>query len=336
MAEYSAQHWDVVGHDWAVDQLTLAMNSGRSRHAYLFSGPPAIGKRTLARAMAMALNCQAETGKPCGTCRPCKLISQDKHPDITFVEADRVGGTIKIDQIRNLQHTLALRPYEARYRVAIIKRYQEAHAAASNALLKTLEEPAQNVVIILLTDNLHAILPTILSRCQHLPLHPLPLQTTAHALQEHWQVPDTDAKLLAHLSGGRLGWAVQTLQDDSLLNERYDYIDVLEQVLREPFSIRFGVLDDITRQRDALAHVLQLWQTYWRDAFLLAYGSHSWVTNIDRYDNLQALVEHTSPEAITIALEATRRTLKYIDYNVNAKLAIETMMLDYPALPKAT
>lgn len=335
MTGFSAQNWQVIGHQWAVEQLTRAMNSGRNRHAYLFSGPPSVGKTTLARSMAMALNCLSTSNKPCGECRACTLIAKDSHPDVAYVEADRVGGTLKIDQIRDLQHLLSLRPYEAQYRVAIIKRYQEAHVAASNALLKTLEEPAKSVVIILLTDNLHALLPTIISRCQHVPLHPLPIQQVEDALKTIWRAHPTDANLLAHLSGGRIGWAIETLHAEDTMKERDDYVDLLEQLLSQPRRVRFKALDDFTRKKDQLEHILQIWQTYWRDAFLLAHGNPQWITNVDHQAQLAEIAQRCTPDSIQQALQATRRTLDYLQRNVNTKLAIETLMLDYPFITSA-
>lgn len=193
----------VIGHDWAVAQLQRAFNNGRVRHAFLLQGPASIGKTTLARSMAMALNCTNEP-KPCGECRACRLITSDGHPDIAIVEADQVGGTLKINQIRELQRTLALRPYEGRYRVAILRRFQEAQAAAQNAILKTLEEPARNVVLILTAEEPSAILPTIHSRCQIFNLRPLSIAHTIDALERSWGLEHDKASILAHLSGGEL------------------------------------------------------------------------------------------------------------------------------------
>jgi len=141
MALHRQAGWGVIGHEWAVEHLTLALNSGRTRHAYLLSGVPNVGKTTFAFALARALNCLADEGRPCGLCRACTLIQKGTYPDIHLLEAENVGGTLKIDQIRALQAKLNIRPYEARYRVAILPRFQEANAASANALLKTLEEP---------------------------------------------------------------------------------------------------------------------------------------------------------------------------------------------------
>src|SRR5512147_1579164 len=106
--------WPVIGHEWAVRSLDRAIADERPAHAYLIGGPPHVGKATLARSLALALNCQADLSvRPCGQCRSCRLISAGKHPDVQLIEPD--GLRIKIDQVRALQHDLALRPVESRY-----------------------------------------------------------------------------------------------------------------------------------------------------------------------------------------------------------------------------
>lgn len=327
---YNPENWQLIGNRWAVDQLNLALNQGRFRHAYLISGPPQIGKTHMAIEMAMALNCTASDNRPCGECRPCKLMAGRKHADLNIVEAERVGGTLKIEQIRELQHIVALRPYEARFRVVVIRRFHEAHPAASNALLKTLEEPPKNVVLIVLTDNLYATLPTILSRCQKYPLNTLSLEVIAEALQQRHVAQDR-AELLAHLSGGRIGWAIQMAENEDLMQQRTAYIELLETLLRANRRERFRAVEDMGKDKSELAAMLQLWQAYWRDVFLLANGAGDrWITNIDRLKAMKLLLAQYPAQRFQVALVATRQALEYLDHNVNARLALEAMLLDYP------
>lgn len=330
---YEVTNWPLIGHEWVIEQLTLALNSGRTRHAYLISGPPAVGKGTLALAMAMAFNCTNDTLRPCGECRACTLISQFKHPDIMHIAAEREGGTLKIDQVRDIQRVLSLRPYEARRRVAIFDRFHEANAAAQNALLKTLEEPPGQAMIILLTSDPAALLPTIHSRCQPFALRPLQREVVAEALVNNWSIPQEDSQLLARLSGGRLGWAIAALDNDDVLETRYEFIDLLEQLLQSQRRQRFSAAEDLAKDKARLLPMLRLWQSYWRDALLLAHHNAHWMTNIDREAFLTQMTELVSIEALQNALAATQRTLHYLQRNVNTRLALETLLLDYPFMP---
>lgn len=323
--------WPIFGHEWAINQLHQAILNRRSRHAYLFTGPASIGKTTLALALATTLNCQ-NPNPPCGHCRSCKLIIRNAHPDVTITEADRVGGVLKIDQVRELQHTLALRPYEAPYKVAILRRFHEANAATQNALLKTLEEPAQNVVLILTSEQTDRLLPTILSRCQVLNLRPLSLEQTYHVLQtQRSDVDPQQLNLIARLSGGRLGWAFRTLEDLTELELRTGAIDALEEILSTANRVvRFQKAEELTKDKTLLLTILQYWLTYWRDLLHISSGSQTALVNIDREKQLFQLAEKLASPQIYAAIEATRRTMKYLNQNVNTRLSMEVLLVDYP------
>lgn len=329
MPATSGHRWPVVGHEWAVEQLDRAIRHGRERHAYLITGPDRIGKTTLARAFIMALNCTGGD-PPCGQCRVCTLTAKDAHPDVTLVESEMMGSTLKIEQVRELQQILALRPYEARYRVAILRRFHEANPAAANALLKTLEEPSPHVVLILTANAPENLLPTIVSRCQPLHLRPLPVRAVREALEHHWGAPPDTAQTLAQLSGGRIGWAIQALQNPSELEQRKAALETLEQALSGSLRERFALVEDLPLEKPALITVLDTWQGYWRDVLLLASGSRTPITNIDHAEPLRHLARRIGPNDAQQALAATRRTLDSLGSNVNLRLALETLMLDYP------
>ncbi|HRO91740.1 MAG TPA: DNA polymerase III subunit delta', partial [Promineifilum sp.] len=180
----------IVGHDWAVRLIANAILHDRVGHAYLITGPEQIGKMTLARTFAQALNCTAESGlRPCGACRACQLIQADKHPDVRVIlpeVSERGAMSIKIEQMRRLQQDLSLSTYEANYKVAILKRFDTANLNAANAFLKTLEEPPSNVVLILTATDSDTLLPTINSRCRTIGLRPMPADLIEETLMTRY------------------------------------------------------------------------------------------------------------------------------------------------------
>jgi DNA polymerase-3 subunit delta' len=330
MTASSQSHWPVTGHGWAVEQLSRAIEHDRVRHAYLITGPDQIGKTTLARVFAAALNCTGAR-PPCGQCRACSLIAKDGHPDVSLIESGQKGGTLKIAQVRELQQTLSLRPYEVRYRVAILCRFHEAHIAAANAMLKTLEEPSQYVVLILTANSTDQLLPTIVSRCQPLNLRPLPVEAVQTALEHQWGAPPDTAHTLARLSGGRMGWAVHAYQDAAELEYREQAIDTLEAALLGTRRDRFALVEQITPDKPALLTMLDLWQGYWRDVLLVASGSQTPINNYDRAAGIRDLARLVGPDAAQRALHATHHTIEHVGKNVNTRLALEVLMLSYPS-----
>jgi DNA polymerase-3 subunit delta' len=323
--------WPVIGHDWAVLSLDRAVADDRPAHAYLISGPPQIGKTTLARSLALALNCRStHSPRPCGQCRSCQLINAGKHPDVHLIEPD--GARVKIDQVRALQHDLSLRPVEGRYRVAIFNQFEVATIEAQNALLKMLEEPPDYVVLIVLASDPELLLPTIVSRCQQVPLRPLTITQVREALIKQWNVEANHADLLAHLSGGRLGWAVTAAGDASIMPARAKYLDDLQTLLQADRVARFAYAEDLTKKGDLARSTIDLWRTWWRDVLLASSGSSAELINIDRAAQIQALAQHVDLSQAKSAADASGRALWQMDRNVTARLVVEVLLLDFPVV----
>jgi len=330
--------WPVIGHDWAVTLLLRAIEGGHAAHAYLITGLEHIGKSTLARMLAQALNCTGQSA-PCGreACRACKLIAAGKHPDLHLIAPE--GNTLKIDQVRALQHDLALAPVEGRFRVAILEGMDKATAEASNALLKTLEEPPPHVVLVLIAPEAEALLPTIVSRCQPIALRPLSVDAVRAALIERWGVDEARAESLAHLSGGRLGWAVTAAQDESVLARRAQLLDDLARLTGQGRVERFAYAEEMAADSTATRETLELWQTWWRDVMLLASGSGAALTNSDRLDALRNHAAQLGVECARAAAANLGCAMWRLDHNANARLALQVLMLDLPGVsdsPAAT
>ena len=328
--------WPVIGHEWAVEFLQRALRHGRNRHAYLISGSPSLGKMRLALAFAQALNCEAEAPaqRPCLACRACTAIGRGHDPDL-IVAAMEDGAPLKIDAIRDVARLLALKPYSARYRIAILDDFHLVAPLAQDALLKTLEEPPGHAILLLLAASAERVLPTIRSRAQQLPLRPAPSELISRHLIGGG-CDEERADLLARLSGGRVGWAISACADDAPLAFRNEMLESLSRVLKGTRLLRMKESEALSRRagkdKALLRSALEIWQTYWRDVLLQCYESPVKSCNSDRRAQIRADAARLEPAVALAALAATNRTLQALDTNANLRLALDALFLDYPRL----
>ena len=327
------ENWDLIGHEWAVDMLKKHVVNGTTRHAYLFAGPPGVGRRTLALRFAQALNCESPTaaGIPCGECRNCKQIAALQHPDLTIVQADTEGGIIKVDQIREARRTLTLKPYAANYRVALFFRFQEANDSASNALLKTLEEAPAYAVLILTADNPEQLLPTIVSRCEVLRLRPLKIKEVQQALEDKG-FETNQSKLIAHISGGRFGYARRLLESEALLTERDERLNDLQALISASRVEKFSYADKLSKDKDSMRRVILIWLSYWRDVMLRTAQAGTPLVNVDRNMEIEDIAHRMDLSSVRLVVNELESTLEKMEKNVNSKLLAEVLLLDLPSL----
>jgi len=334
--------WHVIGQDRAVDLLGRSLDNGRLAHAYLFTGQPHVGKMTLAVNLAQALNCEKEE-RPCGECQSCLRIAAGNHPDVRII--GRLSGVdsgdgsnkkeIGIAQIRELQHSAALQPYEGKYRVYVVDGAEYLNEESSNCLLKTLEEPPPNVLFILLSVNKDRLLPTIVSRCQHVELFPLPASVIEKALAAGWQAAPDRARLLSRLCRGGIGWAVSALRDESLLEAHSQNLDRLlalrDATLQQRFSFAASLASQYGKNRSSVEETLNLWLEWWRDVLLVKENCTRFVTNIDREAGLREYAQCYNLIDVRGFMEAVRAALQQLEQNANPRLVLEVLMLNMPA-----
>jgi DNA polymerase-3 subunit delta' len=330
--------WHIYGHDWAVTLLRAHAAGGSLRHAYLLAGPEGVGRRTLATRFAMALNCTTppEPGSFCGECRECRQIAALAHPDLSLLTPTEGHKDILIDQVRDLQHTLALAPYAAKYRIALLPNFQRANTQAANALLKTLEEPPERVVMLLTADALEHLLPTIISRCEVIRLRPASITDAAAFLQSSQGLPADQADLLAHLTSGRIGAAIRLAEDPEALTHRREHLEVFLELLSAPRQDRFKLAERLAKSYDSAranaAEVIPLWLSFWRDVFVRSSGADLPLVNLDLEPAVDQVAVMVSPQGARALVIAHEEALDQLDANANVRLLLEALMLRWPFL----
>ncbi len=326
--------WNLIGHEWAEKLLKEHIIHDEVRHAYLFTGADGTGRRSLALAFARAINClqPPAAGEYCGECRMCKQLEKMQQADLSVVQAETDGGMIKVEQVRALEHSLSLSPYEAKYRVALLLDFQKANANSQNALLKTLEEAPQKVILLLTTDSTENLLPTIASRCEILRLRPVSTDTLEQELVNRWHLEKEKAALFAHLSNGRVGKAVMYSEQPELLESRQVLLNDFERMLTINLRDRFAYAEKLGRDRDGAREALQTWFTYTRDLMLLANGSEAEISNLDRQATLKALAEKVDPSSALHLVEAVDRALTALETNGHLRLVLDNFLLELPRI----
>ncbi len=329
------ENWGLTGHEWAVQMLKQHITHDSIRHAYLFSGPPGLGRRTLGLRLAQAVNCPQPLApaEPCGKCKTCQQIERMQYADLSVIQAEKEGAILKVEQVRTLRQSLVLKPYQGKYRVALFLRFQEANANAANALLKTLEEAPAQAVLILTADTPEQLLPTIVSRCEVLRLRPLPVGIVEASLMEHGADQAT-AYLLAHISSGRPGYAFRLMQDQETLKFRTQRLDDLQSLLKSTRRARFAYAEKLTDRKyeakERFRETLLLWLSYWRDVMLCASGGAAPLTNVDCSEEIQALAGRLSLDEARRQVEAVEEAIDKLERNVNPRLLAEVLLLDWP------
>lgn len=347
----------LIGHEWAAGLLQSSIDSQKLSHAYVFSGPAGIGKSYLAHHFVMALCC--ETPPPrvegqlgfrfCRTCRACRMIREDKFPDVTVVGLDwqaRMEGStgssgananLKIDTIRAIQLEISRAPSEAPWRVFIVEDAATMQPAAANAFLKTLEEPPARAIIILISDSDRSLLPTIISRCQVFELRSVPTAAVEAALLERGAEPQP-ARTLAALSVGRPGFALRAFYDKTHqdVNDRDEAVMHLEDLLKSDRAARLAFSEELNsrwmsqgERRASVLTMLNLWLGWWRDLLLVYNGQARYATNQDKLDTLQTQVDRLQLSQIKEMLQWLTRAQSELDSNVSPRLALGDLFINH-------
>ena len=335
--------WQIQGYPKVVALLEHSHSSGTLAHAYLFVGPPHVGKMTLALSLAQALNCEAAE-PPCGECTPCRRVASAKHADVRVITLTSDANStdskprteIGIDSIRDLQHTASLPPFEGKHKVFIIDDAEHMSSEAANCLLKTLEEPPPCVSLFLLIERENLLLSTVASRCQRLELRPLSTASVEAILNQQPQVDAERIHLIARLSGGCLGWALTAMVDEDVLCRRTERLGTHTALATEGHEKRFAYAATLAAQPDkkrkGIEEEINLWLSWWRDLILIKAGCGTNITNIDQEVVLHRWGDKLSLGQIKNFIDSLRACQEQLAYNANPRLALEVLMLRMPQL----
>jgi len=323
--------WDILGNAWAAGLLSSHIAQGAVRHAYLFSGAPGVGRRTLALRFTQALNClqPPAPGEFCGQCRNCQQIDRQQSPDLMIIQIADDAQTIKVEQVRELQRLLSLAPYQSNYRVALLLGFEKATAGAQNALLKTLEEPADKAILLLTADSPDNLLPTITSRCEVLRLRPMVVEDLVDVLHSRPGFPADKAVEFAHIAGGRPGLALRLAADEHYHKERTYWLAQLHKALTGGIIERFNLAERVSRDKNRLRDGLRIWLTFWRDLMLSTSTADAPLTNLD-FAPLPTAAAQTDFATARRCASALEDALDCLDENVNPRLLVEVTLLDWP------
>ena len=316
-------------------------------HAFLFTGTEGVGKNAAAIALAMACNCQDENsgleaedlskhdpGSPtvksdltalgsCGVCKSCRKIESGNHADIIRIQPS--GSFIKIAQIRALAHTLAMRPYEAKTRVVVISAAQALNAAASNALLKILEEPPSRTMLVLIATHKSALLPTIVSRCQFIGFNPISQKNMAVLLREKHELAPQAAGILAAMANGSYSRA-ETMVRSNWLKRRKWLIEEINTLSVKKMGGLLALAEKLSAEREELSETLEVIKVWFRDLIIGQYDPGK-IINQDVANKIRIASEKVSVSSLLSKVDAVQQAQNRITANTNLRLSMENLLI---------
>ena len=323
-----AQFKDIIGQEQIKEHLRNALLADKVSHAYLISGEKSSGKEFIAKVFAMALQCERGGAEPCQECHSCKQALSDNHPDIVRVTHEK-PNTISVDDIRvQVNHDVALKPYSGSHKVYIINEAEKMTPQAQNALLKTLEEPPSYAVILLLTSNVSALLPTIVSRCVALNMKPVADDLVKKYLMEQLKVTDYRAEICAAFARGNIGRAKALASSEDFDNVKAEALSLLKYIGDMDLSEVIAAVKKITEYKLEINDYLDICAIWYR-AVLLFKATHdaNHLVFREEIQTLRRIAQRSSYEGIETILKALENAKRRLDANVNFELTMELLML---------
>ena len=319
---------DVVGHRDIIQYIQDAVQQNKVSHAYILNGQRGSGKKMLAKLFAMTLQCESDKSEPCGECRSCIQANNGNQPDIITVKHEK-PASISVDDIRTqVNGDIMIKPYSSPYKVYIIPEADLLTVQAQNALLKTIEEPPEYAVILLLTENADSLLPTIRSRCVMLKLRNIKDKLVKRYLMEQLQIPDYQAELCAAFAQGNIGRAMLLAKSEHFNEIKEEAIQLLKYIDEMELHEIVSAIKEINKYKLEVADYLDIITIWYRDVLL--YKATADVNGLVFSDQLKYIKERASKssyEGIETILDAIEKAKSRIKANVNFDLLMELLLL---------
>lgn len=323
-----AKFQDIVGQEQIKEHLRNALASGKVSHAYIINGEKNSGKEFIARVFSMALQCEKGEEEPCQECHSCKQALSGNQPDIIRIVHEKPNSIGVEDIRRQVNGDVAIKPYSSPYKVYIINEAEKMTVQAQNALLKTLEEPPAYAVIILLTANLNALLPTILSRCVVLSMKPVSDELVKQYLMEQLQVPDYKAEVCVAFARGNVGKAKALASSEDFENVKSEALSLLKYIHDMELSEIIAAIKKITEYKLEIGDYLDIFAVWYRDVLLFkATNDVNSLVFREEIQSIRRTAQRSSYEGIETVINALDTAKKRLDANVNFELVMELMIL---------
>ena len=308
---------EIVGHEQIKEHMQAAIRDKKPFHAYLFQGEEGVGKEALARTFAAGLQCQSESAdKPCKECVSCRQMESGNQPDVIWVTREK--ASLGVDEIRE----------QLCNKIYLVPEAEKMTEAAQNALLKTIEEPPEYGIVILMTSNISALLPTIQSRCLTMEFRPLSTAVVESYVKEHCQVPDYQARASAAFAQGNLGKAMRYAKSEDFIERKDHIISLLRHVEQMDLSEMLAVIKDLGTRKDEVRDYIDLMVLWYRDVLLFkATKDINQLLFQDEASYISREASHRSYEKIEEILQAFEKAKVRLRANVNFDITMELMLL---------
>ena len=324
-------NWDIAGHENIIKFLQNGIAKKQLAHAYLFTGPKHVGKHAVASQFIQRLLCEKKDGNICNSCAHCQKNTKNAHPDVFQLQKEPEKRNIGIEQVRTLEQQLSLSSFSGSYKIGLLQDADALSIEAGNSLLKTLEEPTGDTILILLAENREMILPTILSRCQILQFYPVKKDTINNYL-ENKGATRSQASDLSSICLGKPGIAIKYYQDDISYSAYQNSVKILTDIIGQEIGKKFKIVSNFftptsKNKSPELINLLHVWTRALRDILLIQNGQPEKIANIFTRDRLQTFAKNYQQARVLQWIDTINNSKQYLQNNAQTRLVFENIVL---------